>query len=88
MITSFTTSGMPPAGRVGGKALELIRLTAEGFAVPPGFVLETEFFHPWMAELAGTPEWARILAGVEGGLKESADSLKRRCGRLALDPPG
>jgi phosphohistidine swiveling domain-containing protein len=75
MITSFTTSGMPPAGRVGGKALELIRLTAEGFAVPPGFVLETGFFHPWMAELAGAGD----------GFKESADSLKRRCGGLALD---
>jgi phosphohistidine swiveling domain-containing protein len=75
MITSFTTSGMPPAGRVGGKALELMRLTAEGFPVPPGFVLETGFFQPWMAELAGAGD----------GLKESADSLRRRCGGLALD---
>ena len=75
MITSFTTSGMPPAGRVGGKALELMRLTAEGFPVPPGFVLETGFFHPWMEELAGAGD----------GLGESADSLKRRCGGLAFD---
>jgi phosphohistidine swiveling domain-containing protein len=85
MIMSFTTSGMPPVGRVGGKALELLRLTAEGFSVPPGFVLETEFFRPWMEELAGVPEWARILAGAGDGLRESADSLKRRCGGLALD---
>lgn len=59
---------MPPVGTVGTKALELMRLTAEGFAVPPGFVLETGFFQPWMEELAGMPDWPRVLAGSSDGL--------------------
>ena len=86
MITRFEDGGNPPVSGIGTKALELMRLMAEGFAVPRGFVLETGFFDPWIERLADAPEWKTLLAGDEALTRQGLDALKLRCMDFTLAP--
>ena len=85
MITFFGAPDPPPVGRVGGKAHALMQLTAQGFPVPPGFVLETGFFDAWTEILTGTPGWRAVLAADDGRLRAGCEELERRCADLSLD---
>ena len=49
---------------VGGKAQSLIALCAAGHNVPPGFVVSSAFFAPWIAVLMDTPAWRAVVAGT------------------------
>ena len=51
MIHPFSITPPPALGQVGGKARSLIEATAAGFNVPAGFVLDVDFFQPWLEEV-------------------------------------
>jgi len=50
-IFSFKDLNLPTIGQVGGKGYSLIKMSQAGFNIPPGFVLATAFFQPWIDEL-------------------------------------
>jgi len=61
--------GNPQLHQVGGKALALIHLTsrvAGCFPVPPGFVLSTAFFEPWMNVVEReSAEWQNFVQWIQ-----------------------
>jgi hypothetical protein len=69
MLTyAFTTDVSPGLAELGGKALSVMAMTRRGLPVPPGFVLTTRFFEPWLATVQATPQWAGLLSGTPEGL--------------------
>jgi pyruvate,water dikinase len=74
----------PALHAVGGKAFTLIELTRAGYPVPPGFVLTTAFFEPWLAQLRAAPEWGLAHAPSGEGLEEPAARLGEICQGLAF----
>lgn len=86
MIHDFDAQSRPRLSEVGGKALALIDTRRNGFPVPPGFVLTTDFFAAWLDQLRGTREWAEMRTAVEGraGLATAASALKAACDHVAL----
>ncbi|HEU5318570.1 MAG TPA: PEP/pyruvate-binding domain-containing protein [Chloroflexota bacterium] len=71
---------------LGGKAAPLARLTAAGFAVPPGFVITPEAFAdapPAGTSAAPTPDAAdapALAAEVQSQIREAYTALARRLG--------
>ena len=57
---SLATADPPIVRDVGGKAASLIRLRQAAFDVPPGVVLTTGFFAPWLAEIRASKEWQAV----------------------------
>jgi phosphohistidine swiveling domain-containing protein len=57
----FTTAQTPVLARVGGKGSSLIEMTRAGMRVPPGFVLSTSFFQPWLEQVQATSEWSAFV---------------------------
>src|SRR5947209_15283034 len=53
-----------------------MRLFQAGFPVPPGFVLTTAFFEPWIVLLKATPAWKQFLAADQAGLRDVCQRLK------------
>lgn len=51
LVYGLDRKRLPDVTEVGGKALELIRMTQQGFPVPGGLVLTTAFFETWFAAL-------------------------------------
>jgi pyruvate,water dikinase len=77
-------TGRATVAEVGGKGHSLIRMAEAGLPVPPGAVLTTEFFAPWLDAIRASPTWAALAAAdpdAQGGL---CDELKRLCLDLAL----
>jgi len=72
----FGDSPLPARDEVGGKGVSLITLFQAGFPVPPGFVLTTAFFEPWIVLLKATPAWKQILAADPAGLRDVCQRLK------------
>jgi pyruvate,water dikinase len=72
---------------VGGKAISLIRMTQQGFPVPPGFVLTVSFFEPWLETICRTPEWADVLNSSPGEWAQRCEAVKALCLDLELDTP-
>lgn len=78
---------------VGGKGHSLIQLSAEGHAVPPGLVLTSRFFAPWIATVVASVEWRSLphasteqRAMLCALLKQQAACLPLTdCQRQALD---
>jgi pyruvate,water dikinase len=77
MLIPFTTAAPASTGAVGGKAASLIRLRQNGFPVPDGFVLTTEFFGPWLDVVTQTIEW-RNVAAVMNRIGRSQPDLETR----------
>ena len=46
----FTTDAIPDLNDVGGKGINLCKLTVANFPVPPGFVVTTEGYRQFIAE--------------------------------------
>jgi pyruvate,water dikinase len=81
---SLDTSNLPYLSHVGAKALELIRMSQSDFPVPPGIVLCTAFFAPWISELQALPEWDAVLRCDERHLRACTGALKGACRRLSF----
>ena len=66
-----------PLVDVGGKGLSLMRMSAAGLAVPPGFVLGVGFFAAWLDRLQRSDVWTRFVgADDDAALKVACDALK------------
>lgn len=85
LVYLFSTSKTPELSQVGGKGLSLILMTQQGLPVPPGFVLSTNFFEPWLEHIRKTPEYERYLKSSLESLKQNCEALKKICMSLQLD---
>lgn len=80
-VCSFATARTPGVAQVGGKGSSLIEMTRAGLPVPPGFVLTTGFFLPWLEELRAAPEWSAFVAAVSAD-EPSDEELRKRTADL------
>jgi phosphohistidine swiveling domain-containing protein len=65
-----------PVAQVGGKGWSLIRMSAAGMPVPPGFVLPAQFFTPWINRLKEGEAWKSFLTADASSLQASCNGLK------------
>ena len=84
MIHPFSTTPPPALGQVGGKARSLIEATAAGFNVPAGFVLDVDFFQPWLEEVRAGSAWQAFLDSGDDDTRAACDDVKAACTSLAL----
>jgi pyruvate,water dikinase len=85
LVHPFARRPSPTLAEVGGKGLSLIRMTHEGIAIPPGFVLTVGFFEPWLERLRELPEWRAFQDGLGAAdLALRCDALKARCADLSF----
>ena len=69
---------------VGGKGLALIQLAAQGQAVPPGVVLTSHFFAPWIVQVVASDAWRALLSAPEQARAALCATLKEHAAGLAL----
>ena len=84
MIHPFSTTPPPALGRIGGKARSLIEATAAGFNVPAGFVLDVDFFQPWLDEVRASSAWQAFLDSEGDDTRTACDAVKAACASLTL----
>ncbi|WP_428564750.1 MAG: PEP/pyruvate-binding domain-containing protein [Solidesulfovibrio sp. DCME] len=85
-IIAFTDTGpLPAISAVGGKGYSLLRLCREDFPVPPGFVLTTRFFEPWVRQVRATDAWKALVAAPARDMATAAAALPPLAEALALD---
>ncbi len=84
MIHPFSGTPVPTLGQVGGKARSLIEATAAGFKVPTGFVLDVNFFQPWLDEVRAGSAWHAFLDSGDDDTRAACDGVKAACTSLAL----
>lgn len=83
-IVRFPGTAHAPIEQVGGKAQSLIRLVADGHVVPPGVVLTSRFFAPWIEQITASAEWQQLQDTPVEQRSALCESLKRRASGLAL----
>lgn len=87
-LFALSTGDEADPAQVGGKAAALIRMTRAGLPVPPGFVLTTAFFRPWLDRLRSTPEWTAFVETVRAPaptheeIRASTANLRAVCADL------
>ncbi len=79
LVIPFSCTDNISIQEVGGKAKSLILMTLKGFQVPPGFVLLTHFFEPWIEQLTSSPEWHAALLADGPVLVQITKALKAQC---------
>ena len=84
MIHPFSANDVPSLGEVGGKARSLIEATVAGFNVPAGFVLDVDFFQPWLDAVRAGPAWQAFLDRPDADTRTACDAVKATCAELAL----
>ena len=84
MIHPFSANDAPSLGEVGGKARSLIEATAAGFNVPAGFVLDIDFFQPWLDEVRAGAAWHAFLESGAGDTRDACAAVKAACAPLTL----
>ena len=84
MIHPFSITPPPALGQVGGKARSLIEATAAGFNVPAGFVLDVDFFQPWLEEVRAGSAWQAFLDSGDDDTRAACDGVKEACASLTL----
>ena len=93
MLVGLASTLTPELALVGGKGHGLIELTHNGFNVPPGTILTTAFFAPWIAEVQASAAWRALASGYEASLDdpggrervaELAAAVKAQATSLAL----
>ncbi len=63
--------------QVGGKGYSLLQLINADFPVPPGVILTSEFFAPWIELIIQMPEWRAVQDAPPEQWRELCESLKR-----------
>ncbi|MBW1816784.1 MAG: hypothetical protein JRJ60_06440 [Deltaproteobacteria bacterium] len=76
---------LPPIKSVGGKGYSLIRMSREGFSVPPGFVLTVDFFTPWVASITATEQWRDFVNAPPEEMADRAAVLPSLAENLVFD---
>lgn len=84
VVLPFPGTASASIEQVGGKGQSLIRLTAEGLLVPPGVVLTSHFFNPWIETILDTNEWRKLLNASPELWPELCGSLKQQAVNLPL----
>ena len=94
MLVPLASTSTPSLATVGGKARALVELTGLGFNVPPGTILTTAFFAPWIAAVEQSEVWRSLAAAYgaavrdpaeQGDIIPAADAVKQWAAALALD---
>lgn len=88
MIIIFPNKQKPPLlSQVGGKGLNLIKLSQLELNVPSGFILTTDFFNPWFNKLEKTSTWKTFTKYLDNTeqLQKICDELKTIIGGYTLD---
>ena len=94
MLVPLASASTPSLATVGGKARALVELTGLGFNVPPGTILTTAFFAPWIAAVEQSEVWRSLAAAYgaavrdpaeQGDIIPAADAVKQWAAALALD---
>lgn len=70
---------------VGGKGLSLLKLTQEGFPVPPGLILPREFFSPWIASLRASETWIQFSKADPSQWPTLCERLSSQCEELTFN---
>jgi pyruvate,water dikinase len=73
----FSDYPIPEVEEVGGKAASLMRLFQGAYPVPPGFVLTTSFFQPWLAHLQMSRAWNEFVGADPSNLRVTCSRLQR-----------
>ena len=78
--------GTPEASSdfVGSKGQSLIRMAAAGLNVPPGMILTTAFFMPWVEVMASTAEWRKFQLSSPEERQQACVALTQRAIALPL----
>ena len=84
MIHPFGVPDVPALAQVGGKARSLMEATAAGFNVPAGFVLDVDFFQPWLDEVRAGSAWRSFLDNGPDDARTACAAVKAACADLAL----
>ena len=71
VLVPLATTSTPGTAVVGGKGRGLIELTRNGFNVPPGIVLTTAFFAPWIAAVQASGAWRALASGYGASLNDA-----------------
>ena len=82
LITGGT--GQTTVAEVGGKGYSLIRMAEAGLCVPPGAVLTTDFFAPWVETIQASSTWRAFCHAGPDAWSTLCDELKRLCLELVL----
>ena len=94
MLVPLASASTPSLATVGGKARALVELTGLGFNVPPGTVLTTAFFAPWIVAVLQSEAWRNVAVAYaaavgdraeKGDITPAADAVKQWAAALALD---
>lgn len=75
-VYHFSTDKSPALAEVGGKGLSLIRMSQARFPVPPGFVLTTIFFQPWLDQLHQSGLWTAVHHSLPADRKAACEAAK------------
>jgi len=77
-------AGQATIAEIGGKGYSLTRMAKAGLPVPPGAVLTTEFFAPWLDAIRASSTWTALADANPDAWPTLCDELKRLCSDLAL----
>lgn len=75
-VYRFPGTADAPISEVGGKGWSLIKTSAAGLPVPPGYVLPLAFFRPWIERITASPSWQRFLATLDTDPAPACAELK------------
>ncbi len=84
LIVSFPGTEQTSLAEVGGKGYSLIRMFEAGLPVPPGAVLTTNFFSPWLDEIKTSKSWAALADATPDNWAKLCSELKGLCSALLL----
>jgi len=84
LIVSFPGAEQATPQEVGGKGYALIRLGEANLPVPPGVVLTTQFFGPWIEQIKASRPWAALIEAEPSHWPVLCDELKNLSRRLVL----
>lgn len=85
MLVALSSPTTPDLAVAGGKGRALVELTGDGFNVPPGTILTTAFFAPWIAAVQESDAWQALAsgyAGEPGRMVELAAAVKEQAASL------
>ena len=79
-------TGQTTVAAVGGKGYSLIRMAQAGLPVPPGVVLTTGFFAPWVDAIQASGAWTAFRDANPDVWSELCDEMKELCSELVFTP--
>jgi phosphoenolpyruvate synthase/pyruvate phosphate dikinase len=84
LIVQFPGKERTTRAEVGGKATSLIRMSEAGLPVPPGAVLTSTFFAPWIEETKASATWAKLIEAAPDHWVPFCSELERGAKTLSL----